>query len=80
MPDNADIAAIKDTVTTLANIAKIGGILFAAGMAWQLLKTLRENLVELKASHMTLTNLVASHETRLTVLEAEAERKRENNE
>jgi hypothetical protein len=69
MPNNTDIATIKDTVTTLANIAKIGGILFAAGMAWQLLKILRENLVELKASHTTLTGLVASHETRITVLE-----------
>lgn len=75
MPNNADIAAIKDTVATLANVAKIGGILFAAGMAWQLLKTLRENLVELKASHMTLTQLVASHETRLTVLETKKGRK-----
>lgn len=75
MPNNADLAAIKDTVATLANVAKIGGILFAAGMAWQLLKTLRENLVELKASHMTLTSLVASHETRITVLETKKGRK-----
>lgn len=50
-------------------VVKIGGIFFAIGIAWQLLKTLRANLVELKASHMTLTELVASHETRITVLE-----------
>lgn len=53
----------------LYSVVKIGGIFFAIGIAWQLLKTLRENLVELKASHMTLTELVASHETRITVLE-----------
>jgi hypothetical protein len=69
MPTDTNIAALKDLVNTLVGVAKIGGILFAAGMAWQLLKTLRENLIELKASHMTLTQLVASHETRITVLE-----------
>ncbi|TXH52154.1 MAG: hypothetical protein E6Q97_16670 [Desulfurellales bacterium] len=66
---------LKDLIQTLVGVAKIGGILFAAGMAWQLLKTLRENLVELKASHTTLTELVASRETRITVLETKKGRK-----
>jgi len=59
----------KQLFDALYSVVKIGGIFFAIGIAWQLLKTLRENLVELKASHMTLTELVASHETRITVLE-----------
>lgn len=59
----------KQLFDALYSVVKIGGIFFAIGIAWQLLKTLRENLVELKASHMTLTALVASHETRITVLE-----------
>jgi hypothetical protein len=67
---------LKELIQTLVGVAKIGGILFAAGMAWQLLKTLRENLVELKASHTTLTNLVTSHETRLVILEEEKKRRR----
>lgn len=59
----------KQLFDALYSVVKIGGIFFAIGIAWQLLKTLRENLVELKASHMTLTELVVSHETRITVLE-----------
>ena len=60
---------LKQTLDALYSTIKIGGVFVAIGIAWQLLKTLRENLVELKASHMTLTELVASHETRITVLE-----------
>ena len=60
---------LKQTLDALYSTVKIGGVFVAIGIAWQLLKTLRENLVELKASHMTLTELVASHETRITVLE-----------
>ena len=60
---------VKQLFDTLYSTVKIGGVFVAIGIAWQLLKTLRENLVELKASHMTLTELVASHETRITVLE-----------
>lgn len=60
---------VKQVFDTLYSTVKIGGVFIAIGTAWQLLKTLRENLVELKASHLTLTELVASHETRLTVLE-----------
>ena len=63
---------IKQLFDTLYSTVKIGGVFIAIGIAWQLLKTLRENLIELKASHLTLTltQLVASHETRITVLEA----------
>lgn len=69
---------VKQVFDTLYSTVKIGGVFVAIGIAWQLLKTLRENLVELKASHMTLTELVASHETRITVLETvkSARRKR----
>ena len=61
---------IKQLFDTLYSTVKIGGVFIAIGIAWQLLKTLRENLIELKASHLTLTQLIASHETRITVLEA----------
>ena len=61
---------IKQLFDTLYPTVKIGGVFIAIGIAWQLLKTLRENLIELKASHRTLTELVTSHETRITVLEA----------
>ena len=40
---------VKQVFDTLYSTVKIGGIFFAIGIAWQLLKTLRENLVELKA-------------------------------
>jgi len=71
-----DVTPLKDVIQSFVGLAKIGGILFAAGMAWQLLKTLRENLVELKASHTTLTNLVSSHETRIALLEEKKPRRR----
>ena len=63
-------------MTDFVNLIKVGGIIFAGGMAWQLLKVLKDNLAELKASHQTLTALVASHETRITVLEAKPGRRK----
>lgn len=59
----------KELIDAIYAAAKIGGVFIAIGIAWQLLKTLKENVVELKASHLTLTQLIASHETRITVLE-----------
>lgn len=64
----------KQLFDALYSVVKIGGVFIAIGIAWQLLKTLKENVVELKASHMTLTQLIASHETRITVLETIKER------
>lgn len=66
----------KQLFDALYSVVKIGGVFIAIGIAWQLLKTLRENLIELKASHLTLTELVASHETRITVLEKVKPRRR----
>lgn len=60
----------QDLYKGAETIFKIGGIMFGAGVAWALLRALKENLKELKESHTTLVTLVASHDTRLALLEA----------
>jgi hypothetical protein len=63
------MAEIKDLIS-------IGVLVFGAGGLWQIVKTLKENLVELKGHGVKLQEIVSSHETRLIVLESHKAKRR----
>jgi len=55
--------------------AKVFGAIFSVGMAWSLLKTLKETVSELKESHKSMLDILHAHETRISVLESKRMRK-----
>lgn len=60
----------------LKDLISIGVLIFSAGGLWQLVKTLKENLVELKGQGQKLQEIVSSHEMRITLLESPKKRGR----
>ena len=60
---------LKDAIT-------IAAIIFAAGGAWSLVKFLKEAVGDLKVNDAKLTEMLAGHETRISVLEDRARRRK----
>jgi len=61
--------SIKDFLT-------IAAVIFSAGGAWSLVKFLKEAVKELKENDTKLTAILNAHETRLSILEDRATRRK----